>query len=211
MLRDTAAVNPDHTPAPRPRRTGLIAAIAAAAVVLVAATIAVTLAAARSPGPAPAAQQQTQTPPATAAAAATAATTSSAAPPAPAVLKMGAKADASKAVATAYAWKQPVAANAARPEQEGFEWGAADVEICSNVDSYFNHSSWRLTYADHTMIEPSSTGYRQFPQPDYPWGDQDITAGQCVRGWITYAVPAGKKPATVQYQPQGFRADWQVI
>lgn len=195
--------------AARPRRrAGLLISLAASVVLIVGATVAVTLAATRDRG-APAAQQTSAS-----------VTAEPAAPPAPApsatsvqapaLLKLGAKADSAYVTSVAYAYKQPVAANAPKPDQDGYEWGAADVEVCAKGTGYLNNSTWVLTYADHTRIEASSVGYRQFPQPAYPWGDTDVTAGQCVRGWITYAVPAGKRPATVHYQPQGFQADWQV-
>lgn len=205
----------DQMGAGRPRRrAGLAIGIAAGAVLLIGATVAVTLIATRG-SDAPAAQQP-QTP-----AAATASTTN-AAPPAttaaaattaaqpPAMLKFGTKAERPNGSAVAYAYKQPVAKGAPKPEQEGFEWGAADVEICSKVEGYFNNLSWVLIYADHTRIEASSVGYQQFPLPEYPAGDTDIAPGQCVRGWITYPVPAGQRPVAVHYQPQGYQADWQV-
>lgn len=196
---------------PRPRRTGLIVGIAAGAVVLVGATVAVTIAATRDTTTTTAPQQNQAAAAATTAAPPAAATTTAAAPQAPAVLKMGTKADGPKQTAIAYSYKQPVAANAPRPDQEGWEWGAADVEVCATKGSgYLNDLSWVLVYADHTRIEASGSIYQQFPQPEYPVGDTDIVAGQCIRGWITYPVPAGKRPATVHYQPQGFQADWQV-
>jgi hypothetical protein len=207
LLRHTAAVNPDPQHRPARRRAGLIAGIAAGAVVLVGAAVAITIAATRTPDTSPAAQQQTQAAASTAAATPPAATASAANP---AVLKLGAKADGPVSASTVYSWKQPVADKAPKPEQDGMEWGAADVEICAKIDGAMSRTNWRLTYADHTTIEPSSTGYRQFPAPEYPWDERDLTAGQCVRGWLTFAVPAGQKPATVQYQPRGGRYDWQV-
>lgn len=194
------------------RRGGLIAGIAGGAVVLVAATVAVTIAATRAPDARPAAQQQAPAP-----------TTAAATPPAATVsiaaattateagtMKLGQKVDGPKMTVVAYAYKQPVAAKAPKPDQDGFEWAAADVEVCAKEAGFLNNSVWVLIYADHTRFEPSSVGYRQFPEPEYPWADTDVTAGQCVRGWITFAVPAGQRPVTVHYQPDGFQADWQV-
>jgi len=200
--------------APRPRRrVGLIAGIAAGAVLLIAASVAGTLVATQDRGT-PVAQQTQATPASTPAAATTTAaaptTAATPTPPAPTTLAFGGKADSGRATITVYAYKQPVAGNAPRPDQEGFEWSAADVEICSKVDSYMSRTSWSLSYADHTTIDPSSIGYRQFPAPEYPWDERDVAAGQCVRGWLTFAVPAGKRPATVHYQPQSFQADWKV-
>jgi len=199
---------------PERRRTGLIIGIAAGAVLLIGATVAITLVATQS-GSAPADQQ-----PRTPAAAGTAATTGAAqatsavpattAAQAPGPLKLGTKAEGPNGTAIVYAYKQPVAGKAPKPDQDGFEWGAADVEICSKIAGFLNNLSWTLVYADHTRIEASNVGYQQFPLPAYPAGDTDITAGQCVRGWITYPVPSGKRPVGVHYQPQSFQADWQV-
>lgn len=202
-------MNPDPQHRPARRRAGLIAGIAAGAVVLVGAAVAITITATRPPATSPAAQQQPRSAASITAATPPAATTSTPVQ-APATLKLGIKADGSVSTSTVYSWKQPVADKAPKPEQDGFEWGAADVEICAKIDGAMSRANWRLTYADHTTIEPSGTGYRQFPEPEYPWDERDLTAGQCIRGWLTFAVPAGQKPATVQYQPRGGRFDWQV-
>lgn len=194
--------------APR-RRAGLIVGVAVGAVVLVGATIGVTLLATRHPAGAPVAPQA-QTAVETTAAAAVVPSATSTAPVKPVVLALGGKAEGAKVAAVAYAYKQPVAAKATKPDQDGFEWGAADVEVCPKMDGYLNNLNWVLVYADHTRIEASNVIYQQFPAPEYPAADTDVVAGQCVRGWITYAVPAGKKPASVHYQPSGFQADWQV-
>lgn len=201
-------------PAPPRRRTGLIVAIAAGAVALVVATVAVTAAVMSDQTPqreqAAVATAVATTPPAAAQTTTAAAPSTAAASPTPGSRKFGEKADGDRSTATAHGYKQPVAKTATPPDQAGFEWGAADVEVCVKVDGTLVNSSWLLIYADHTTIEPSSVGYQQFPLPAYPWGEKEVTAGQCVRGWITFPVPAGKRPATVQYNPQGFRADWAV-
>jgi hypothetical protein len=202
--------------APRRRRVGVIIGIAGGAVALVVAAVAVTALAMRDDAgaPTPAAAGQTTTTaavaPTTGAPAASTAAAATTAAQAPGVLKLGAKAEGPNGTSVAHAYKQPVATKAPKPEQEGFEWGAADVEVCSKIAGYLNNLSWTLVYADHTRIEASSVGYQQFPLPEYPTGDTDITAGQCIRGWITYPVPAGKRPVSVHYQPQSFQADWQV-
>jgi len=107
---------------------------------------------------------------------------------------------------TVFRYRQPVAESAPRPdEQPRYEWGAADVRVCATKDAnpknYITNSSWTLVYADDTVIEPSSTGYQQFPLPEYPWGEEPLVPGRCVRGWITYPVPKGKRPVFVQWSP----------
>lgn len=127
------------------------------------------------------------------------------------LLKLGETKADSIGKAVAYSYKQPVAKSAPRPDQEGFEWGAADVEVCALADDvYINNSSWHLVYADHTLIEPSSIGYRGFPEPSYPWGDKDLAKGRCVRGWITFAVPAGKRPTSIEHDIKDAYAEWAI-
>jgi hypothetical protein len=206
---------PDQMGAARPRRrTGLFIGATAGAVALVAASVAITLSITDGSKPGPAAQQTPSSPATSAAAVAPPASTAlpPTAAPTTAALKFGAKANntARGSTATAYAYKQPVAANATPPEQEGYEWGAADVEVCPSTTNVVVRDSWRLVYADNTTINPSSTGYRQFPQPEYPWDEREVAGGRCVRGWIVYPTPAGKKPMYVEYGPQGFIADWAV-
>jgi hypothetical protein len=102
----------------------------------------------------------------------------------------------------AFAYKQPVATTAPKPEQEGYEWGAIDVRTCALVDEIVvSTRPWMVAYADSTMARASSTGYQQFPEPLYPWGEQPVPKDRCVRGWITVPVPAGKRPVTIQYNP----------
>ncbi|MGS2619521.1 hypothetical protein ACVCAH_34175 [Micromonospora sp. LZ34] len=111
------------------------------------------------------------------------------------------------AVATVYAYRQPVARRAPRPdEQAGYVWGAADVKVCAGK-TYpqgisVSHGPWTLVYADDTQIEASSTGYNQFPEPEYPWGEKLLAPGRCVRGWITFPVPSNKRPVAVEYAPE---------
>jgi len=142
------------------------------------------------------------------------ATTPSAAPsPTKAALHpLGEDAHGSVVTVTAYAYKQPTAQSAPPPEQAGYVWASADVKVCSVYRTLtVSHLPWLLVYPDATVIEPSSTGYRQFQQPEFPWGDQHLDAGRCMRGWITYAVPADKRPTMVEYQGRDDPAvDWKV-
>lgn len=140
-----------------------------------------------------------------------AATPGAPSPAAPKVLKLGETKTDAIGKAVVYAYKQPVATKAPRPEQEGFEWGAAEVEVCALADDvYINNSTWHLVYADHTLIEASHIGYQQFPEPSFPWGDKDLAKGRCVRGWITYGVPAGKRPVTIEHDVKDAFTEWSI-
>ena len=61
---------------------------------------------------------------------------------------------------------------------------------------------WAVVYADGRTYEPSNLTYNQFPSPAYPLSDRTVLPGRCVRGWITFPVPANERPAMVEYQPQ---------
>lgn len=197
---------------PSRRRTGLIVGIAAGTMTLIAVAVGVTVLATR-PGteaPAAASGQSTSSSAPAATAVAGSPETTPVVPGGAKTYKFGEKAGNAEVTATAYAFKQPVAKNATPPDQEGFEWGAADVEVCPAADGTVAHDNWHLVYADHTVMDPSSVGYQQFPQPEYPWDERAVSGGRCIRGWITFAVPVGKKPVMVEYSPRNYVIDWAV-
>lgn len=126
--------------------------------------------------------------------------------------------------AAVLAYVQPVADSGPQPHDagypEGLVWGAADVRVCvpdvppSEVfedeqvpeaeDRWFvSTAPWSLLYEDGSLVTSSNTGYSSFPQPEYPWGDQPVSLGQCVRGWIVFPVPDDTSPIGVQYAPSG--------
>jgi hypothetical protein len=107
------------------------------------------------------------------------------------------------------AYDQPVADGAPAPVEssypDGYVWSAIDVEVCvpAAPDEYaVVNYLWSLTMPDNSIIEPSSSTYQGFPQPEYPF-EQMVSPGQCVRGWITFAVPGDSRPTGVQYTPPG--------
>lgn len=114
------------------------------------------------------------------------------------------------ATATAYGFRQPVAASAPRPTgQPGLTWAAADVKVCAvkNLDDEYDgitvtNDRWKLVYADDTEMGASNITYNQFPQPEYPTGEKDLPDGKCVRGWITFRALKDKRPAYVAYEPE---------
>jgi hypothetical protein len=106
---------------------------------------------------------------------------------------------------TVLAYKQPVAVNAPNPGAPNTEWGAADVRVCARIETItVSESSWAITYADGGVIEPSNRKYVYFPEPEYPIVDRPVEAGRCVRGWIVFPALKGKRPAAVEYAPDGF-------
>lgn len=116
------------------------------------------------------------------------------------------------ATVTAYAYKQPVARSAPKPDQAGYVWAAVDVKVCVPENSTISSDPWSLIYPDDTSAQASSTGYNQFPLPEYAWGDVDLNKGRCHRGWIVYPVPANQRPVMVEYSAPstGQTVDWSV-
>jgi hypothetical protein len=146
--------------------------------------------------------------------ASTTATPTAPAPPAPTVHPLGATVAIGDGYAkvTVYAYKQPVATGAPKPDQADYGYGAADVKVCNVTGgSTVSNLPWTLTYPDSTTASPSSLEYRQFPLPEYPFGDTPLNVGQCIRGWIVFVVPEARRPATVHYAlDDGTIVDWRV-
>jgi hypothetical protein len=116
--------------------------------------------------------------------------------------------------ATVFAYTEPTAEGAA-PDKPGDEWAAADVQACGEAGSVFpvtvSDGPWSLRYADGTAASPTRSRAAQFPQPQYPATPSTLKAGECLRGWVMFAVPAGKSPQLVRYAPQGAAPiDWVI-
>jgi hypothetical protein len=116
--------------------------------------------------------------------------------------------------ATVFAYTEPAAEGAA-PDKTGDEWAAVDVQTCGEAGSVFpvtvSDGPWSLRYADGTAVTPARTSAAHFPQPQYPATPNTLKAGQCLRGWIMFAVPAGQSPQLVRYAPQGATPiDWVI-
>jgi hypothetical protein len=117
-----------------------------------------------------------------------------------------------------------VAAAAPAPSEAGYPakyvWAALRVEVCvpehppedADVDYYLvARSPWSLVGEDNSLIEPSHTGYSGFPQPEYPWGMQEVGLGRCVNGWIVYAVSPDVDIVEVQYARQESTPEYWIV
>jgi hypothetical protein len=117
--------------------------------------------------------------------------------------------------ATVLNYRQPVRAFNP-PDQPGHVWAAAEVRVCvrkAEPKTGLSEEPWGLVYADGATYGPSPTKWDDFPLPEYPISAEKATpAGRCVRGWIVFAVPKGKKPLYVEYATQGqvSPTDWKV-
>lgn len=120
------------------------------------------------------------------------------------------------AAVTAFAYRQPTAKSAPKPANPNQEWASVDAQVCIKTvvgdAPTVSNTSWLLIYADGTSAEPSPLGLTQFDSPGYPMGERSVPAGRCVRGWITFTAPKGKRATLVEYQRgDGKVLDWATV
>jgi hypothetical protein len=105
--------------------------------------------------------------------------------------------------ATVFEYRQPTGTGA----PSGTVWGAADVQICVQRSALFDVSvsrgPWQVVPATGQPIPARVTADAGLPEPAYPTDHRRLGPGQCVRGWIGFAVPGGQRPVAVQYAPPG--------
>ncbi|MBO0868350.1 MAG: hypothetical protein J2P15_07260 [Micromonosporaceae bacterium] len=124
-------------------------------------------------------------------------------------------ADHSFVQATVFAYDQPVAAAAVKPSQGDYTWGAADVQTCASRTLVFDVSvsslPWQVVYPDGKVYPSTRIAQPQFPQPIYSSTIRTLSPGQCVRGWVVFAVPAAGQPDRIRYAPNDSTpVDWYV-
>jgi hypothetical protein len=111
-----------------------------------------------------------------------------------------------------YVQPAPISADVPQPVDAGhpasYVWAGLDVQVCIPEDlpqtegpPMVSNYPWSLLYDSGEINNPSDTGYTGFLEPEYPFGDQVVSPGQCVRGWIMYAVEGADRPKKVQYAP----------
>lgn len=117
------------------------------------------------------------------------------------------------------AYQQPIHSVGSAVEEagaSGYVWAALEVEVCNDdastgpIDT--SDSDWTLAYDDGGSVESTSTGYDDFPRPQFPMGDATVKAGRCLRGKIVYPVPGKQRPEWVEYAPTGLSdpVEWEV-
>ncbi len=77
----------------------------------------------------------------------------------------------------------------------GMSYVAFDVEGCSNVEvASINPFDFRLQMPDNSRLQPTVS----VREPALH--STNIVRGDCVRGWVTFEVPADQTPKTVNYE-----------
>jgi hypothetical protein len=71
-----------------------------------------------------------------------------------------------------------------------------DVEQCATTDSaYANEHQFSVSAPDNVRYQP------QPPWREPGWRTAgNLFAGDCVRGWVTFQVPAGQRPAYIEWK-----------
>lgn len=98
------------------------------------------------------------------------------------------------------------------------KWWAVKVHSCVKdvADAQegvgFTWGPWSITGKDGGTYPASDSTWSDFPRPEYPFaGDRVYLPGQCVQGWMMFALDAKTKPLTIDYgNTAGEVASWRV-
>jgi hypothetical protein len=119
------------------------------------------------------------------------------------LLGQPATADNGQVTATVFSYRQPAAPGG----PAGTTWVGADVQVCVQHSAIFDVSisrgPWVLLSREGHTVPATLTDEAGFPQPVYPADHRRLHPGDCVRGWVLFAVPANERGAAVQYAPSG--------
>lgn len=87
---------------------------------------------------------------------------------------------------------------------DGDRMGAVEVKTCNTTDTAYEVSTtpWSFVFADDTVSD-SSQAWSGVTTPEYPFNPRQLRPGKCVRGWMTFTLSGGKRPAYVEYAPGG--------
>jgi hypothetical protein len=106
---------------------------------------------------------------------------------------------------TVFAVNQNIAPDAPFVSISGGHWVGADIQTClKNAGKAFiiAWSDWSAFDAQSNESKASLQMYSGFPPHLYPFGPKDTVAvGECVRGWVLFAVGFGTQITMVRYTP----------
>jgi hypothetical protein len=121
-------------------------------------------------------------------------------PAAPQVLPIGAPFDTRYVTAKVVAWRPTAPLYEARP-QPGERYAALEVKVCAKQAGAVSNAPWSLVGSDSGNYDTVITGGGLI-EPQYPsgrTGGQQLAAGECLLGWITYVVPTNAVIVTAKY------------
>lgn len=108
---------------------------------------------------------------------------------------------------TVYSYRQPLRSQFP-PDKHGTTYAGADVRYCDlkseGQGMSVSWAPWSLDFADDTSIDSVSEWSPEwFNVSLYPAVGKNVPVGRCVRGWVLFAAPKGKRPVRVTYSPGG--------
>ena len=107
---------------------------------------------------------------------------------------------------TVYAYRQPLHSEFP-PERHGTTYAGADVKYCnlkSGQETSVSWDPWSLEYSDDTTVDAVNEWSAEwFDVSLYRGLGKTVPVGRCVRGWILFATPKGKRPVRIMYSPGG--------
>ena len=107
---------------------------------------------------------------------------------------------------TVFAVNQNFALRLPTPASGG-HWVGADIETCLKKQSLYSRtltvgwSDWSVSDAQNGQYISSDKPYSGFPTPQYPFSDEPIVEGECVRGWVLFPVAKRTTITKVKYKP----------
>ena len=107
---------------------------------------------------------------------------------------------------TVFAVNQNIALRLSTPASGG-HWVGADIETCLIKKSLYSRtltvgwSDWSVSDAQNGQYISSDKPYSGFPTPQYPFSNEPIVEGECVRGWVLFPVAKGTTITKVKYKP----------
>lgn len=87
---------------------------------------------------------------------------------------------------------------------DGDKVGSLEVRTCNTSDETLTvgPDPWSLVFPDDVVSDSTKTR-EGVTSPEYPLEAERLKPDRCVRGWLTFVLHEGRKPALVAYQPGG--------
>jgi hypothetical protein len=91
----------------------------------------------------------------------------------------------------------PTRCSNSRPMYERTDrYAAAELEVCARTQRLEAAPFWTLRFSDNTEANDFGQSVREPRLLGF-----DLTPGDCLRGWVSFEVPAGARPVRLGYTP----------
>jgi hypothetical protein len=108
-----------------------------------------------------------------------------------------------EAEVTVFGVNQNIAPDAITPPSGG-HWAGADAQTClkkSFKTFTVGWNDWSAADAKNGQYQATGGRFAEFPTPQYPFSKEPVAVGECVRGWVVFAVAFGVELTTVKFKP----------